>query len=697
MKNIFNEIKKFSDIEGVVTKFLDSADANIQIGAAEHKLFVALVAYLFVVAPDDEQNMFMLSELFYSFDVDGQNDTERAIGLLEKEREKNGNFSDDEKQVVKLFREAKLIAESDMKEVAENCKKLLHPIHGDTLKVDNELDIFELADCVLDSMGASFKRLVVSKEVKRAYIISTIYCAFAKKKGYVKTAGEVLDFSVNLSPNNEFYQYFKTWYDDKRFYKEQYEIFENYFNFFQEPGSQKNKEIKSLSWEDLEGKVTEEFPTGEPNKFLSEIISKAQTKKSLKEYDKLNVLFYCKDLKKSKLFDELLMDILHKANFLRGTGKTYFFGSRLAQGLNVGKSFDNDESGRIAIYNYHHLTLTRFYEEITSTTQCLIDNINFGLKKYVFVSGEQKGLDSIFSNFDISCFNVIIDCEDDKPEFIKNLPKLDDLVGLHSFKEQLNSLDALLSLNKRLDGIVNKSDFNLHMIFTGNPGTGKTLSARLVAELLYNMGYIKKNKVVEVGGKDLISQWVGNTSQKTDNVIKSALDGVLFIDEAYSTSGHTTISGNSYSMDFITTMLKAMEDYRDRLVIIFAGYKDEMDGFMKMNPGLQSRIGYTINFEDYTTAELLEILLSRFKEIEFDITEKAIIKAEVLINKASKINNFGNARFIMNLFQYIIVRHSENVIDKTDEALKIIDENDIDDGILDKLGMEKHIGFDEGE
>jgi Holliday junction resolvasome RuvABC ATP-dependent DNA helicase subunit len=157
--------------------------------------------------------------------------------------------------------------------------------------------------------------------------------------------------------------------------------------------------------------------------------------------------------------------------------------------------------------------------------------------------------------------------------------------------------------------------------------------------------------------------------------------------------GHAGNKSN-FGQDFITTMLKAMEDYKDRLIVIFAGYKDEMDGFMKSNPGLQSRIGYTLNFADYSPEELLEILLQKLGEMGLDVSEAARAKIEGVIAKAVKIKNFGNARFIMNLIQYIIIKHAENTEDETNEDnLKTIEEDDVDETILDKLGMEKHLGF----
>ena len=276
------------------------------------------------------------------------------------------------------------------------------------------------------------------------------------------------------------------------------------------------------------------------------------------------------------------------------------------------------------------------------------------------------------------------------------LAKMDELVGLHSFKRQIDDLTAFLEFNNKLGNVINKGNFNLHMIFTGNPGTGKTMCARMVTELFYEMGYIKQNKFTEVEGKDLIGEYLGQTAPKTDQVIKGALDGVLFIDEAYSTAGHRSVSGISYSQDFISTLLKSMEDYRDRLIIIFGGYREEMEGFMKSNPGLQSRIGYNIDFEDYTVEELYEILHEKFDEMGFSVEDGVRERAMEIIEKASKIKNFGNARFAINFLQYIIIAHARNVRGSEDEeVLRRITVEDINGEILENLGKEKVFGFAE--
>ena len=270
------------------------------------------------------------------------------------------------------------------------------------------------------------------------------------------------------------------------------------------------------------------------------------------------------------------------------------------------------------------------------------------------------------------------------------LADLNNLVGLNKIKEQINDLVSLLKFNKKAH--IDISKFNLHMVFTGNPGTGKTTVARLLSDILYNLGYTKKNKLVEVSAKDLIAEYVGQTAGKTYNVLKSAFGGVLFIDEAYSIvdSG----SNASFANDCMTTILRVLEDQRDNLIVIFAGYEKQMENFVKFNPGLKSRIGYTIKFDDYTKQELLDIFKQLVEKDGFKITEDAIKKVEYIIEESSKVEGFGNARYVNKMYQDILISHSRNVEDIEDmEMLKTLTESDIvEEKLMAKTGGRK-IGF----
>ena len=229
------------------------------------------------------------------------------------------------------------------------------------------------------------------------------------------------------------------------------------------------------------------------------------------------------------------------------------------------------------------------------------------------------------------------------------------------------------------------------MIFKGNAGTGKTTVARLLAEVYYNLGYVKRNKLVEVQSQDLIGEFLGQTGPKTQAVIESALDGVLFIDEAYSIMEHGGQNA-SYSAECVATLLKAMEDYQGRLIIIFAGYTEEMKRFRDLNPGLKSRIGYEIDFDDYSLEELMQIFDKKVQEKGFKTDAEARKKVEDIMRKAMSVENFGNGRFVENTLQKIIIEHAIKTRNITDtERLLTFTEEDISE--IKAEESRKRIGF----
>ncbi len=278
---------------------------------------------------------------------------------------------------------------------------------------------------------------------------------------------------------------------------------------------------------------------------------------------------------------------------------------------------------------------------------------------------------------------------EDVPEYDKDktneeiFAELNELVGLENVKKMLKDLLSLLEFKEKAGDKVNIANTNLHMIFLGNPGTGKTTVARMISGILYNLHYIEQNKLIEVSAKDLVAEYVGQTAPKTMSVIEKALDGVLFVDEAYTLAtkpGET----NSFNDECVATLIQAMENYRDRLVVIFAGYTKEMQAFLNTNSGLVSRIGYTVEFKDYTTDELIQIFKGYVRKAGFKIENAAIEKAKTIIDKYKESKNFGNARFVRNLYEKSVLQHAANnrrVKDK--ERLYKISEQDIcDDNLL---------------
>lgn len=257
--------------------------------------------------------------------------------------------------------------------------------------------------------------------------------------------------------------------------------------------------------------------------------------------------------------------------------------------------------------------------------------------------------------------------------------ELDKLIGLSSVKQEIESLSNYVKIQalRHRQGMTT-TPVSLHCVFTGNPGTGKTTVARIVAAIYKELGVLKSGHLVETDRAGLVAEYVGQTAVKTNKIIDEALDGVLFIDEAYSLLG----GENDFGAEAIATLLKRMEDDRDRLVVILAGYTNEIKDFIESNPGLQSRFNRYIQFDDYTGAELIDIFKLSLRKSQYKIKRDALNALQSYIDRelVAKDKHFGNGRFVRNLFEKIIQNQANRLAIKesiNNEDLSIITMEDI--------------------
>ena len=257
--------------------------------------------------------------------------------------------------------------------------------------------------------------------------------------------------------------------------------------------------------------------------------------------------------------------------------------------------------------------------------------------------------------------------------------ELNELIGLDGVKREVNNLINMVTVHKlREANGLNTVDMSLHMVFSGNPGTGKTTIARIMSRVYRSLGVLSKGQLVEVDRSGLVAGYVGQTAAKTTKVIESALGGVLFIDEAYSL---TSKSENDFGTEAIDTLLKAMEDHRDDLIVIVAGYDGLMDDFVHSNPGLESRFNRFLHFDDYNVDEMMQILDLRLKKGQYTLDDGAQAAARDYIEAANTSSiSFGNARGVRNIFERMLVEQANRLSAEpnvTKEALMTITEADV--------------------
>ena len=264
------------------------------------------------------------------------------------------------------------------------------------------------------------------------------------------------------------------------------------------------------------------------------------------------------------------------------------------------------------------------------------------------------------------------------------LAELDALIGLGRVKREIHRQVALLRVERlRAEAGMTSATITRHLVFTGNPGTGKTTVARLVSGIYAALGLLTRGQLIEVDRSELVAGYLGQTAVKTSEVVGKASGGVLFIDEAYS------LTGDQYGTEAVDTLVKEMEDRRDDLVVIVAGYPAPMEAFVAANPGLASRFRTIIEFDDYTDEELATILTLLAKGSDYELTPQALARFRELLAQTPRGESFGNGRFSRNQLEAAIGAHAWRLRDveaPTHDQLRRLEPQDLDQDLDQDLG-----------
>ena len=257
------------------------------------------------------------------------------------------------------------------------------------------------------------------------------------------------------------------------------------------------------------------------------------------------------------------------------------------------------------------------------------------------------------------------------------LKEMDSLVGLEDVKEEIATLINFIKIQKeRKDAGLKSSSLSYHLVFTGNPGTGKTTVARIISQIYKHLGILENGHLIETDRSGLVAQYMGQTSIKVNHVVDTALNGILFIDEAYALN-----TDDTYGPEAVNTIVKFMEDHRDDFVVIVAGYEEKMTEFINSNPGLHSRFNKYVGFKDYTPEEILEIYLIQAQKVQLKVEEGAKKKVYKLFKKLyeDRDSSFGNGRLARNIFEKTYEKQANRLVKEgVDQAdISLIKEADI--------------------
>ena len=325
--------------------------------------------------------------------------------------------------------------------------------------------------------------------------------------------------------------------------------------------------------------------------------------------------------------------------------------------------------------------IRKLSEKSTIKNEKFLNDLYTKMLKYV--------LENNINEFNISSFPCI-----NEEDIMNNcINELNNLIGLNDVKKQVNSLISFWKFKNKTSNISNIDGQYFNMFLTGNPGTGKTTVAKILAKILYAFNYIDEDKFIEITPNDLTADYEGQTKTKAREILNQAKGGVLFIDEAYLFLNANNSHGSDYFREALVELLKYMENPNN--IVFFAGYSDSMNNVLNLNSGLKSRVATFINFEDYNVEELIQILILKLRKQNLSIENDALDKIKSILNKIINEKNFGNGRYIDKLITKILMKHAENVDLNISKDLLTISKEDINEYEIlnDKIKNKNNFGF----